>query len=737
MSVEKPYIKTVYVDGKRVLRYTIPDNVFEGDDLESIGDTSASYTLTVPKNGFRKNFRDNELWYQMKNYSDVEGVTMSAVVRCLNAQKDIIATYNANSLLDDGSNPLQLSYNDGSVNIPFIDKTRVYILNKNFIKRGDYLYVKAVNGGDYPLAGIPIKINVAGVTYTKITDSNGICKLQINLNQQKEYTFTAWFENPLETTTTTDGVSTTTKKDIIVEDRKPLSSEKITANITVLKPRETSIKTFTKRHTSKLSSDKKTLTLYAVYGTNFIYQLTDTETGDPIPNRTVYCIIGGKKKTATTDYDGLARYYVDLKEGTYTAELHFDGDKYYDVSVDEDVTTKIVVQHKTSCKFRVRNQSTYDTKSKRTIYNASYHGQFFPVFCENSSGKSLGIPNKSVTVTYVADEMKVKQKQKDKKTGKIITVTKNKTITKTYTTSYDGYLTVPLNGLSKGKHEITLNYNGDYSFNKITSKFIVNITKNTSTKLISMNNDVCTPEDEIVVKLQTAYNEPLSNQKVTMSSKFGDQTVKTNTYGSAFFKINWEDGDYDISFKADKLTGEYMSPKTVSKTINVTGKTVYDLSLITPIDMSIMTMHLTIPEKVNDETEYLEFVFYMIPESTVTKDEEGNIKSISNDKVKVYFRDFMVNSGSNKAEYSETNKSLEIIDFNNTYFALLYPQRELDKGLEIIRPLKDRMSSSKIVKSNRTVFAPFYKPTIKEDRAEAVCKEYLNFHFQKVNISQE
>ena len=80
---------------------------------------------------------------------------------------------------------------------------------------------------------------------------------------------------------------------------------------------------------------------------------------------------------------------------------------------------------------------------------------------------------------------------------------------------------------------------------------------------------------------------------------------------------------------------------------------------------------------------------------------------------------------------------MEIIDFKNSYYALLYPDRDINKGLEIIRPYRDRMSSKKVLASNRTVFAPFYMPIIKEDRPDAICKEYLNFHFQKVNVSQE
>lgn len=719
MDIEYPSVKTVYRNGERLLRYSIPSNTYTGDNLSDLNGNPPSYTLTVPKEGFRKNFSDNELWYQMKTYASKCNCKMSAIVRCLDAQKDLVAKYDTNTTLDDGTMPLQLSYGDGSINIPCIAMTRLQILNKNHIKKGDYFQVLLRDGTDTPVSGVTVKIEVAGKTYYKVTDDSGIARLQVNLTENKDYVFTAWFENPLNETYTINGVEQTVTTPVEVDGVSLLSSNKVSTSIRVVAPKPTNIKVYEDNHICKWSKDKANLTVYAVAGTPFKFKLTD-EDNDPIPNKTVWCTIGSDKRNLVTSYEGLARYYVDLKEGTYKVALGFDGDDVHAKS-NNTYNIKLIVQHKTSCKYNVRNTHQYDSKLKKNIYNASYNGKFFPILRENSSGKSLGIPNRKLKISYHATEG----------------TNKGKTVTKELTTSDDGYVSVPLNGLSKGKHTIKVVYGGDYYFSALTQEFVVNITNNTSTKLVPMTNSICPNKDNVVVKLQTIYNEPISHQTITMKSPYGNLTAKTNDYGSAKFNIYWDDGEYDVQYTCASMNNGFNAPAVLSQKIISYGHTTYDLTLSEVVDYSLMYMHLIIPEKINNETEYLEFVFYLSPESTIEKDKDGNITSISNESSKIYFKDFMINSGKTKAKYSETNTSMEIIDFKNSYYALLYPDRDINKGLEIIRPYRDRMSSKKVLASNRTVFAPFYMSIIKEDRPDAICKEYLNFHFQKINVSQE
>lgn len=720
MEIEYPSIRTVYRNGERLLRYTIPSNTYTDENLTDLNGNPPYYTLTVPKEGFRKNFSDNELWYQMKAYASKCNCKMSAIVRCLNAQKDLVAKYDTNTTLDDGTMPLQLAYGDGTINIPCEAMTRLQILNKTHIKKGDYFQVLLRDGTDTPVSGVTVKIEVSGKTYYKVTDESGIARLQVNLNEDRDYVFTAWFENPLTEIVEVDGVEQTKTTPVEVDGVSLLPSNKVSTTLRVIAPKPTLIKVYENHHICKWSKDKKTLTVYAIAGTPFKFQLMDSNNNDPVPNKTVWCTIGSNKKSLVTSYEGLARYYVDLKEGTYDVKLGFDGDDIHAKS-NNTYNIKVVVQHKTSCKYAVRNTYLYDKKLKRNIYNASYNGKFFPILRENSSGKSLGIPNRTLKISYTADEG----------------TNKGKTVTKKLTTSDDGYVSVPLNGLSKGKHTIKVAYGGDYYFSSLTKEFVVNITNNTQTKLTSMTNSICPGKDNIVVKLQTIYNEPISQQTVNMKSPYGTLSAKTNDYGSARFNIYWDDGEYDVQYLCDSMNNGFNAPTALSQKITSYGHTDYDLTLADTVDYSLMYMHLLIPEKINDETEYLEFVFYLSPESTIEKDTDGNVTSISNDSCKVYFKDFMINSGKTKAKYSETNTSMEIIDFGSSYYALLYPDRDINKGLEVIRPYRDRMSSKKVLASNRTVFAPFYMPYIKEDRPDAVCKEYLNFHFQRVNVSQE
>lgn len=711
-NIELPKMSKVFRDGKRVIRYTIPENKYTGSDLTDINNMCPSYSIIIPKEGFRKNFNANELWYQMKMYCDTTGCELTAVVECLNAQKDTIATYRSNDRLPDGTMPLELIKGNGERYLPSISNTHLQILNMRQIPNKGYLYFKLTDGGDCDLGKQPLRVEIKGRTLSREyhinTDENGNGKLFIDLPYNQRYTAKAYF----------DGAT--------IDNQVYNGAESSILTFGVTGKRQTRVETIDLSYiTSKRGSTKTT---YVVQGTDYDFVIYDKETGDPLPYINCYCVIDGDKKTLKSDFRGVVRCNVNNKEGTYKVKFGFDGNEQY-LGCAEIGTYYMVVQHRKTVHRTVENSSHYSKQYKETEYNCSHNGKLCFCLEESNSGHRKGIRGRSISFTYKCNE--------GKDSGKLVT--------KTYKTGDFGFIAVPLYGLKEGSHSIDFEWKGDYYFNSlkghirifITNNKTVTLAPNTINTSIPMKpHTVITPNDTFTVCVETPYGEPLNNQTVYI--KGHDQTLKavSDDLGHAKFKLNWENGTFPVTIYCEGMNNGFNNPQSV--TMNLTCDGIYETNNRTVdfANYSLQTLHLKIPDKVNSETEYLQFVFYVTPpcESGTGENNEPYIK---NNKVRVYFNDFMINTGDKALVYSESNRSFNTISFNDTYYALLYPNRDEEKGLEVIRPNRETINTKRILRSDITVFAPFITPILKEDRPEAVCLEYLNFHDQTVKISRE
>ena len=146
---------------------------------------------------------------------------------------------------------------------------------------------------------------------------------------------------------------------------------------------------------------------------------------------------------------------------------------------------------------------------------------------------------------------------------------------------------------------------------------------------------------------------------------------------------------------------------------------------------SLIKLHLNIPEAINDKVAYIMFLFYITP-TEVTKEGDNYYTKLTN----IYFNDFMINLGSEALTYSENVKDYQTVTFTNTYYSLLYPHSDVERGAEIIRPSRKSYTVDTLTSDEYTVIAPFDEPDVKEDRPEYVCTEYLNFHDQNIRLTQ-
>lgn len=824
MSVNSPSIRAIYENNKRILRYTVPSNEFKGEDLENIGNVCPDYTLKIPNEPFRKNFEDNEIWFQMKNYADLCNMKITGIVECLNAQKDKIATYNSSTIISEDTN------NDGIIDFPEIttgtgDKqVTLSILNKSYIIKKQNLVVSLVDNNSNPIENAIINLDFSFDKYTYKTDSNGKIEMPINLNEgvysvdiwydgddnhsatnKLNYTFNVYNTEPITTESgnTSEineleekyplsvqfGDGTTTipciknsylyvmnKKNIPYQDYMYISLTdgkdnainnakvkiaindvnyevdtnndgvaKLQINLTpnreydatitydggsIYNPCETKyhFKCVVGRKTKMVVNEStnickdnkslKTRDIYVVADTLFKVKLLDVEENDGIPYKTVWVEYGGKRYTARTNTWGDAYIFVN-SENTYNLNMGFDGDKVYQ-SCRNNNKYRLIIRKQTNCGIILNHQSSQTVNKKingknvpTKVYNCVKGGLLNTMLRETSSGRYAPIKGRDVTFEYFKD---------------------NKKVTKTIKTDINGYCYLGLEGLDVGEHIINYSFKGDYYFKAIKGSLTINIIEHSGSEIVCYTDFICPPDNAVAISLRDNTGGCLPNQYVTMECPELNYKIRKRTdyVGSVAWSVDWTKGSYDVLFYCDKMNGEFDTPNLVKQTIEAKGESDEIENIIDnpKRDYTISKIHLKIPEIVNDETEYLTFKFYITPPCEIATD------SIKHNKFNLYIHDFMVNTGAICGEYQDSKSDFDIINFTNTYYALLYSSKKDNIGMEIIRPNRENINSKKILRSDCTVFAPFYYPDIKEDRAENIVKEYLNMYNQNVNITQ-
>ncbi len=190
------------------------------------------------------------------------------------------------------------------------DMTKYYKDDKN-------LEVKLTDNDNNPLYNKTIKIEISGKTYTKTTNAEGIAKLAINL---KAGNYSA---------------------KISFVDRDYKNQEK-TVKVTVLK--------------NKTSINASNLVKYYKNATNLNVKLLDNN-NNPLKSENIKIKISGKTYTKTTNAQGIAKLAINLKPGTYSTKISFDGDANF---VSSSKTINVYVKSpKLTTKTKKIHQKSY------------------------------------------------------------------------------------------------------------------------------------------------------------------------------------------------------------------------------------------------------------------------------------------------------------------------------------------------------------------------------------------
>ena len=149
----------------------------------------------------------------------------------------------------------------------------------------------ALTSKGVPLAGRTVTLKLAGQTYTKTTDSNGVVSVPVDLAVGK---YTVTYTNKAE---------------------KKVSSKTGSTTITV---KERAASKLTWKSSTTLTSGLQT------------YKILLTNSSDKaLAGKTVKFTLNSKNYTATTNSNGYVAFTVRLAAGSYTASYSFEGDNTY------------------------------------------------------------------------------------------------------------------------------------------------------------------------------------------------------------------------------------------------------------------------------------------------------------------------------------------------------------------------------------------------------------------------
>ena len=270
---------------------------------------------------------------------------------------------------------------------------------------------------------------------------------------------------------------------------------------------------------SNTSITVSNLNTYPKSGECLIATLRD-ENGNGLAGKKLLYDIVGKTYVTTTDANGQARLPINLKEGTYPANIRFvENDDYYGSSAKANVYVKAVTTQIISSNMNM----------------VPYVAENFKVTLKDSSGKA--IPNQ-----------------------KIVIKVDGKTYTKT--TNSNGQVTVNLKFTSQKTYKLTINF---YGTNKYKSASKTNsITVKYSSKAVKLT----VPKLTVPPKTNKVYTISLKDEagkgigKETVTVTLDGQTFKrtTNANGLIDIKVNYPE------VKNHKITVSYPGSKIYKST---------------------------------------------------------------------------------------------------------------------------------------------------------------------------
>ncbi len=430
-----------------------------------------------------------------------------------------------------------------------------------------YGYVSAYTVTFYkntgPLVNTKVSFIVAGKTYTKTTNSNGVASLDVNL-APGNYSITAV---------------------------NPFSGEKLTNKIVV------------KKDTTKISHGSSSTYILPNHKYSFTVTLK-SKSGVLISGKKVTFTYNNKEVTTTTNANGKATITIPvLSKGTYSIRYMFDEDIfYYGSSASgklyvKDSTTKLTgsdlkMKYSDGSKFSVtlknsNNKALANKNVKLTLNGKTYTvktntkgvaylnvGALKPAtytvkYVYSSSGlkdysygsNKIVVSKQTATISARDLVMKYNDGSVYKVTikGKSGNLLKNTTVKftingKTYTKTTDSNGVAKLNiGLAIGYYTIKTSVSSTcYQANAVSKHILVNGTKFSASELYVIPGNNVTYS----VKLLDGKSNPIKNTNVKFTVNGKTYTKSTNSNGVAKVALGvLSDGDYTIKFSQGSYSG--------------------------------------------------------------------------------------------------------------------------------------------------------------------------------------
>ncbi|WP_157064624.1 Ig-like domain repeat protein [Methanobrevibacter millerae] len=501
--------------------------VITGNDVEMYYRDGTNYTITL------KNTKGAPLINVDVTFTiDGENYTRST-----NSQGIASITIN----LPEGTYTITATYKNASTTNKIVVKDYEPVITGSdiemYYRDGTNYTITLKNTQGTPISNADVIFNINNRNYTRITDSNGIARITINL-PAGTYTIKATYKNASTTNKVTvkdyepvitgidvemyyrDGTNYTitlknSKGDILSnkvvtfnvdgDDYNRTTNSNGEASVTINLPAGTyTIKTTYKNvsTTNRITVKEyppvlttEDLEMYFHDNSTFKATLTNTN-GDVLTNRKVTFTIGNETYTGTTNNQGVASIAINLAPGNYTIKT-----AYQNLTKTNNI--------------EIRTNYNLETKDLVMIYK---DGSRFTAKLTDKNGNTL----KNATVLFTINGQLYTRKTND-----------------------EGIASIAIN-LNSGIHTITTRYQEEFKTNNITikatveAKDVVKVYRNAT---------------QYYAKFTDNAGKVLKNTQVTFNINGVYYTRTTNESGVAKLNLNLQQGKYILT-AINPITGE-------------------------------------------------------------------------------------------------------------------------------------------------------------------------------------
>ena len=498
-----------------------------GNDIEMYYRDGTNYTITL------KNTKGSPLINVDVTFT-IEGENYT---RSTNSQGIASITIN----LPEGTYTITATYKNASTTNKIVVKDYEPVITGSdiemYYRDGTNYTITLKNTQGTPISNADVIFNINNRNYTRITDSNGIARITINL-PAGTYTIKATYKNASTTNKVTvkdyepvitgsdvemyyrDGTNYTitlknSKGDILSnkvvtfnvdgDDYNRTTNSNGEASVTINLPAGTyTIKTTYKNvsTTNRITVKEyppvlttEDLEMYFHDNSTFKATLTNTN-GDVLTNRKVTFTIGNETYTGTTNNQGVASIAINLAPGNYTIKT-----AYQNLTKTNNI--------------EIRTNYNLETKDLVMIYK---DGSRFTAKLTDKNGNTL----KNATVLFTINGQLYTRKTND-----------------------EGIASIAIN-LNSGNHTITTRYQEEFKTNNITikatveAKDVVKVYRNAT---------------QYYAKFTDNAGKVLKNTQVTFNINGVYYTRTTNESGVAKLNLNLQQGKYILT-AINPITGE-------------------------------------------------------------------------------------------------------------------------------------------------------------------------------------